>query len=358
MSLVQTVRTRAVGTCWPMWVVLLGFLGLSLPRTSLADATGGQAMTFLVLGIQVDGQLDPELRTQVANQIATGYGSALTPDLEATETELLCTKLACLQALAARLNEPQYILYGAVTTLPALPSGDGGPQRTRIVLKVYHTGRQEVFSPKPEAELVGSCQPQASTRSDCERLLLTELVSRVLLHVPKKQDRRDESYLTFRRGLFQGVFAGLTISGFAVGSAVSFAQGSTYQIQNPDPSLPMLTVYPQLHPFIGAAFTVAGVGAVGSLGSALWGLHQGPYRAAKRKERRDYLKGLFLGSMTSLFVTTLLTAGIVQGYEGRNCLTNSNRICTFPASRPALWGMTALTAAGLGTALAITIKLD
>ena len=337
-------------------LVTLAMLGTSL-RSAAAEGQAPQGEpSFLILGVTNEGKLDPELRAYITQRIGSENGIARAPELRATESELMCREEACLRALAAQISWPNYIIGGAILPQPGAANSDG---RLQISLAIYDVVKRSVLEAR--GVIPGRCQgDQAPGRSACLAEIdnvLEKLFSAKSIGIRDGKPVGGPAYFTFGRGLAQGISGGLALGGLVAGAAVSYADRQTYEVHEIDGSTTQIT--PQLGRYSTAGFAVMGAGLLGSIGSGVWGLWnmRGTGRTASREERLSYLKGLLIGSTSSLLLTSLIAASAMQANEGSQCIGNRPDLtCTFYPSPAGLgWGMMAVWTAGLTASIGFSI---
>lgn len=309
------------------------------PADPIEQSAEAQVRAYLILGLTNQGQGDSELRQHLAAVIGQSYGSARLPALRATTEELYCRDVGCFQALADQLGAYDIAISGELRS-QSLPSG-----KTAIRLVLFN--RNRALAAVSQGTLQADCSPQLRDRTAC-REQLTQFVQQKALRAAPKLKRKPElpTYLSFERGLAQGIGLGVSISGLVAGSAVSFMQGRTY------PSAvtggPEFTVQ-GLDPIAKAGFGFMGIGLSTLAASSLYGVWRAPFVSASPQQRSRYALGLLMGAAGSMFLGSLIGAIGIHAQEA-HCFDNSNLRCSFPGPSGVAWTMTAVW----GVSLAIS----
>ncbi len=294
---------------------------------------GARPRSYLVLGIRYNGVADGGLRQQVATFIGQGYGSARVPALRATEQELYCLDLGCFQALGDQLGHYDFALRGELTSQP------GRPGQTQVRLLIYNNNA--VVAGELRDTVSADCSPTAVDRRACFGAV-SKLLRQHIFHAPPR------TYLSFERGLAQGIGLGTAVSGLIAGAAVSYLGNQTYPIAG---GRSVTFDAAALTGYQAAGFTFMGLGLATLAASSLYGVWHAPFRAAPPAVRNRHILGLLLGTAGSMFAASLVGA-IGSHAQSQTCIANtpSQPACQLPAITGVAWGMTAVW----GVSLAVT----
>ncbi|HNN93947.1 MAG TPA: hypothetical protein PKI03_16835 [Pseudomonadota bacterium] len=284
--------------------------------------------------MRYNGVGDAGLRQQVATFIGQGYGSARVPALRATEQELYCLELGCFQALVDQLGYYDFALSGELTSQP------GRPGQTQVRLLLYNNNAG--VAGELRETVSADCSPTAADRRACFGAV-SDLLRQRIFHAPPR------TYLSFERGLAQGIGLGTAASGLIAGAAVSYLADQAYS--NPGSRLELTFKEPGQVPsapsaLVGyqvAGFTFMGLGLATFAASSLYGVWRAPFRAAPPAVRSRYILGLLMGAAGSMFAGSLVGA-IGSHAQGQNCVANvpDQPTCQFPAITGLAWSMTAV----------------
>ena len=287
---------------------------------------GSRPRSYLVLGIRYNGVADGGLRQQVATFIGQGYGSARIPALRATEQELYCLDLGCFQALVDQLGHYDFALRGELTSQP------GRPGQTQVRLLIYNNNA--VVAGELRDTVSADCSPTATDRRACFGAV-SELLRKHIFHAPPR------TYLSFERGLAQGIGLGTAASGLIAGAAVSYLGNQTYP--NPGGGRSVTFDAGALTGYQAAGFTFMGLGLATLAASSLYGVWHAPFRAAPPAVRNRHILGLLMGTAGSMFAASLVGA-IGSHAQSQTCIANtpSQPACQLPAITGVAWGMTAV----------------
>lgn len=287
---------------------------------------GSRPRSYLVLGIRYNGVADGGLRQQVATFIGQGYGSARVPALRATEQELYCLDLGCFQALVEQLGHYDFALRGELTSQP------GRPGQTQVRLLIYNNNA--VVAGELRDTVSADCSPTAADRRACFGAV-SELLRKHIFHAPPR------TYLSFERGLAQGIGLGTAASGLIAGAAVSYLGNQTYPIAGGGRSVTFDAA--ALTGYQAAGFTFMGLGLATLAASSLYGVWHAPFRAAPPAVRNRHILGLLMGTAGSMFAASLVGA-IGSHAQSQTCIANtpSQPTCQLPAITGVAWGMTAV----------------
>ena len=247
----------------PRWLLCVPLLLGTLSSARAEELQKCPLKKFLALGFYDNKSLSPQLRDTASEEILKkGHGAALRPLLSDSDQELACFQVSCLEALAKRFYDADYIVGGV--SVPV-----AGTTNYQVQVWIFDTKARD--KPAQDRQIwakddcIGCADKDVARTKKLAQLLSKTVEEQVLKNCPAKitTPTKTGSCWTFARGLTLGAGASLTAAGLISGSSVltlagpsvdlSSSNGMTYSGKD-------ATVW---RPYAAPAFTAMGVGLAG-----------------------------------------------------------------------------------------------
>lgn len=365
--------------------LLLGCLGAAVPARAQEPvppaAPAVPSKRFLVLGFYRDATLASDLRDKVVDWILEGqYGVALRPSLP--DEDLRCLKTSCLESLAARFHDADYIVGGALVS-----NADKQANEAQLwIFKIHPTAEEKKQRQVNER---GYCNqgPEAAPRcNDIMRGILGTVIQRATQKPEERKKVRcpKQNSWTFGRAFLLGASSGLAASGTvgALGVHIESARGNgtvTVNWNNEKGEFQVADKYDvqrDWNEYAAPGWLATGIGLGGVAASfipSLWETKQEVFKGECEEEaagrwttRRGAAAGVFSGLLlpSLLSAVTMSIVGKTQCFDSATPVpgstvaparlrTPANFSCSLNRPANASWGFAGAWAAGLTLSLAL-----